>query len=468
MDEFRTKISDWLNENFENMVADVQAFARIRSVSRADLAEEGAPFGPECREMLDFALARAAEMGFAVEDHAGYCGSAILGDAENCIGIVAHLDVVPEGDQWVYPPYAATRVDDFLIGRGVADNKSAAVMGLYVMKLFRDLGIECKHGIRTIMGCAEETGMRDMRYYREHHPMPKLSLIPDSAFPANYAQKGSLSGKMKIELGEQVLSFTGGEVPNMVPPHATALVRGVTAAEAASKFGEGFEVTGEADGVRITAQGIAAHAARPELGKSAIHMLACALSSSGLLAGQSQTAMESICAMTGDYHGANAGIANEDPDTGKTTMVCGVAKMTKDGRMSLSLDCRLSLAADGEKDIAAFSDYAQQLGFEPCNLAATPPVYMPKDDPRITSLTELYATLTGERLAPYTMGGGTYARELENAITFGPAFPNLAARPDLPENHGGAHAPDEFLHIPSFRRAFEIYACAVKALDEVI
>ena len=35
----------WMQAHQDEMVADLQSFARIRSVSRADLAEEGAPFG---------------------------------------------------------------------------------------------------------------------------------------------------------------------------------------------------------------------------------------------------------------------------------------------------------------------------------------------------------------------------------------------------------------------------------------
>ena len=172
--------------------------------------------------------------------------------------------------------------------------------------------------------------------------------------------------------------------------------------------------------------------------------------------------------MTSDYNGANAGIAAEDPDTGKTTMVCGVAKMSEKGSISLSLDCRLSIAADQEANKASFTAYAESLGFKVRRLETTPPVYMPKDDPRVTSLSDLYAEITGVRAEPYTMGGGTYSRELTRSLTFGPGFPELAEKPDLPANHGGAHGPDEFMHIPSFFRAFEIYVCAVKALDDVI
>jgi len=67
------------------------------------------------------------------------------------------------------------------------------------------------------------------------------------------------------------------------------------------------------------------------------------------------------------------------------------------------------------------------------------------------------------------MGGGTYARVIENAITYGPGIPGLDARPaDLPEGHGGAHAPDEYLYIPGLMKGAAIYACAIKALDEII
>ena len=468
MNELRKKIAAFLEENREAMIADIQAFARIRSVSQAAKAEENAPFGPECRQMLDFALAHAKEMGFDTADHEGYMGSAILGDANNAIGIVGHLDVVPEGDQWVYPPYGATRVGDFLIGRGVSDNKSAVILGLYLMKFFRDNQISLKHGIRVLMGCSEETGMQDLHYYMQHYPEPLLTLVPDAAFPVNYAQKGSMSGASSIAPGEQIVSFTGGEVRNMVPPHARAALRGISAEKAAPFFGEGFTVTQGDEGAVITAQGVAAHAAAPEGGKSAILMLARALADSGLLTGQSQAAMEGVAQMCSDYYGANAGINREDPDTGKTTMVCGVAKMLKNGKISLSLDCRLSLASDQEADKAAYTAYANSLGFTVDQLKSTPPVYMDKNDPRVQRLTDLYADFTGPRLEPYTMGGGTYSRELTRSLTFGPGFPDLTARPDLPANHGGAHGPDEFMHIPSFLRAFELYCCAVKELDDIL
>lgn len=472
---FLAKIQPWIDSHAEEMIEEIQRFCRIRSVSRADLAEDGAPFGRECRDMLDFATGRAEHYGFRTENHAGYCASALLGDGENAIGVISHMDVVPEGDKWIYPPYGATRVGDFLIGRGVSDNKSPGVMTLFIMRMFVELGIELRHGIRLIFGSSEETGMQDMDYFRENVTQPVVTLVPDAGFPVNYAQKGSMSGRMRIALGEQLREFSGGEVDNMVPPHATALIAGASAAAVQAAFDaqgisrEDLAVSEEDGLVRVKARGVAAHAASPENGLSAIHLLADALAKSGLLAGQDQKAVLGIAEMSSDFHGGKAGIACEDPDTGKTTMNIGVAR-TEDGTVRLHLDCRLSVAADLEENVAAFKAYAASLGFDPYQVSTTKPVFMPKEDPRVKVLMEIYADLSGDTESqPYSMGGGTYSRCLDNTITFGPGFPKAEARPDgLPEGHGGAHAPDEYLYLPNLFRAMKIYACAIAALDEIV
>jgi len=464
------KAKQWIAEHKEEMIADLQSFARIRSVSRADLGVPGAPFGPECRTMLDFALNRAREMGFGVEDHEGYCGSAILGDGNYALGIASHLDVVPEGDKWTFPPYEATRKGDFLIGRGVSDNKSAAIVGLYVMRMIREWGIPMKHGVRLLFGCSEETGMADLAYYCEHYNVPVVSLVADSSFPVNYAQKGSMGGWMNIDKGEEIVSFTGGEVRNMVPPHAKAVLT-LKVAEAlkakASEYEEADRFTIEEDenGTIITVRGKAAHAAFPQGGISAIHLLAQLLDEAGVLSGQSAKAAHAINMMSSDYFGANAGIAKEDPDTGKTTMVCGVIR-TESNELSLSLDCRLSIAANQAEDVANYEAYARSLGFKPIDTHTTAPVYIPKDDPKVLALQDLYKGITGDDREPYTTGGGTYSRVLPRSITYGPDMATMHQRPDfIPAENGGAHAPDEYLYIPAWLEGMALYVCAVIALD---
>ena len=472
---FIAKAQEWIAAHKEEIIAELQGFARIRSVSRTDLAQPGAPFGPECRAMLDYALKRTAEMGFTPVDHEGYCGEAQIGDAGNAIGIIAHLDVVPEGDKWVYPPYGATRVeDDFLVGRGVGDNKGPAVMALYIMKMFQEMQYPLKHGVRLIFGCSEETGMEDMAYFSANCTMPKLTLVPDAAYPVNYAQKGSLSGSVSIPMGDDIVSFWGGEANNMVPPHCRAILKQDldTVKAAFSAIGaseEDFIITACEQGTQIQAVGKAAHAASPENGRSAIYMLAGALKRSGLVFGDSLKAMVSIEEMCSDYYGGKAGIAVEDEVTGKTTMVMGVAGTTEDRRIYLHIDCRLSIATDLEKVVSDYTSYANSIGFTVDRISTTKPFYMPVDDPRMQTLTSLYKEITGDDSPAYTMGGGTYSRCMENAITFGPGMPfKEPKRPQsIPADHGGAHAPDEFTYIPDLLETMAIYATAIAELDEL-
>ena len=70
----------WIEEHKQEYISELQAIAQIPSVSRADLAQPGAPFGPDCRKVLDYALERGRAWGFDVEDHDGCMGSITMGD----------------------------------------------------------------------------------------------------------------------------------------------------------------------------------------------------------------------------------------------------------------------------------------------------------------------------------------------------------------------------------------------------
>lgn len=464
------QMNRWIDEHREEIVRDIRAFCRIRSVSRPDLGVRRAPFGPEMREMLEFALMRAASYGFDTLNHDGYFGTVSMGNPKNTIGIFGHLDVVPEGGGWIYPPYEATRVGDFLIGRGVEDNKGACVMGLSLLRMFKELNIQLRHGLQLVMGCSEEVGMQDIQHFAETQPMPAVSLVPDMYFPVNYAQKGMLRAQVTIRKCDgNLLTFSGGEAGNMVPPDAEATLdipyeKAVTAFKKKKRFKD-FDFEQTLEGVLIRAKGVAAHAAMADLGVSAIHKLASALVETGVVEGTSLSAMQAVAQLSGDLFGTLAGIDAEDPETGKTMMIVGTA-ITREHRITLSVDSRLSIASDLVRVEEAFTNAVKKLGFVLDSLDIAKPFSVAKDDPRVLALTNLYRELTGDDAPPYTSGGGTYSRCLTNAITFGPGFAKQTARPEgLPAGHGGAHAPDEFLYLPESFEAMKIYAAAILELD---
>ena len=472
-EELWNRAEQWLDAHKDELIRDLSDFVNRRSVSRSDLAAPGAPFGEENAEMLKFALKRVSEYGFSVKNGNGYYGTAHAGDDGNAIGLIAHLDVVPEGVNWIYPPYQATLQGDFLFGRGSGDNKGSAMAALYVMRMIRDLNLPLRHGLRLILGVSEETGMQDMDEYLKNETPCKVTLVPDAAFPVCYAQKGSLTLHLSILKGDGMAYFRGGEVDNMVPPLAECALPlpAETVKKAFEKRGftaPDYEILPDGAAVRVIAHGASAHAAGPEAGKSAVYMLSKALAETGLLGGESLSAMEAVSRLTGCIYGESLNICAEDADTGRTTAVVGIAK-TEKNRIVVHVDSRLSAAAESGRAKAAACESAGKLGFTVDFAEATNPVYMPKDDPRVQALQSVYAECTGDAKAPYAMGGGTYSRRVPDAITFGLSFPGPKPRPEgLPEGHGSAHAPDEYVHIPSLLKAAKIYLFSVLALDEIV
>ena len=67
--ELLAKAEEWIAAHREEYITELQMIARIPSVSRADLAQPGAPFGPDCRKVLDFALERGRFYGFDTAEH---------------------------------------------------------------------------------------------------------------------------------------------------------------------------------------------------------------------------------------------------------------------------------------------------------------------------------------------------------------------------------------------------------------
>ena len=103
---------------------DIMKLIRIRSVSVPSSGGKY-PFGDGCAQVLDTALSLGKEMGFATENHDYYCGSILMpGTAVGEIGMFAHLDIVPEGEGWIQPPYIPYIKDGWLYGGEVATIKA--------------------------------------------------------------------------------------------------------------------------------------------------------------------------------------------------------------------------------------------------------------------------------------------------------------------------------------------------------
>ncbi len=453
------EIREWIAAHRDDMVRDLMDWVRIPSVSRADLCdpEKKAPYGPECRRMLDHALARLSAEGFRTEDHDGYCGSAWYGDAPEELGFAAHLDVVPEGFGWIYAPYEPVEKDGFIIGRGCDDNKSSAIIGLYLMKYLKEHQIRMKKSFRLMMGCAEETGMADFRHYlASGGQVPEFSIIADGGFPVCCAQKGGWNMDISIPAGKDILDFSAGNVRNAIPDRAE-MVLNLSCEDALSalKDLEKLEIIPDDRGVRVISHGKGGHAAHPEDSDNAVLVLANALIRSGLAERLDLSGISFIAETFRTPYGDGMGFACKDEISGYLTSNIGVVRFEA-GTIRALLDIRYPVSAPIMEMTDAFRAYLSEHKVIVNDLDIEKPFYIDPETPIVKTFQKIYLDVTGDDTAPYSMGGGTYSRVIPNGITFGGGL--QAPRPDfLPEGHGSCHGPDEVKHIDTWLRAFEIY-----------
>ena len=156
---------DTLIESYrDDMVAALQELVRIPSVRGEP--QPGAPFGPGPAACLHKALEMAEDFGLKTTNVDNYAGHAELGQGEQTMGVLVHLDVVPVGENWTMPPFEAIVKDGRIWGRGACDNKAACVETFFALKALLAVGTQWKKKVRIIFGCDEESRWEDMKYYK--------------------------------------------------------------------------------------------------------------------------------------------------------------------------------------------------------------------------------------------------------------------------------------------------------------
>src|SRR5690554_7534233 len=102
----------------DEIIQDLTGLMKINSeLTTYDPNRKGAPFGEGIKEALDFMLQLGEKDGFEVVNLDGYAGHIEYGDQKEYVGTIGHLDVVPAGNDWTYPPYGAQIHDNKMYGR---------------------------------------------------------------------------------------------------------------------------------------------------------------------------------------------------------------------------------------------------------------------------------------------------------------------------------------------------------------
>lgn len=436
------------------MIDTLREWIKIPSVKGEP--SEGAPFGKPARDALDKALSDCAALGFETFNADGYAGHADMGEGsvEDALAILGHLDVVPVGDGWTFDPFGAQISDGKIYGRGTADDKGPVVAALYAMAAVKQAGIPLKRRVRLILGTDEETGWMDIDHYKKVCPMPKQGFSPDADYPVINIEKGAmhfeLRGKNDLS-GLKVVSFQVGERFNVVPGLASALVEGdEKLVKTVNGYDFGFPVHAQLENglVRLDTEGIPGHAAMPELGRNAIGQMLLVLKFLGVR-GTLLTLADKI-GMT--YGGENLGIALSDAVSGPLTCVMGIIKVDKES-VYATLDLRCPVLASQAEIIKL-----ARMNLDGVDLAVTSqtaPHHVPADTELVRSLMSAFTEVTGIEGKPLAIGGGTYAKCLEEGVAFGALFPGEKEM---------AHQADEYISIENLKKNLRIFTHALLKL----
>ncbi|MFW6300953.1 MAG: dipeptidase PepV [Bacillota bacterium] len=431
----------------------------------------GQPFGEEVDKCLNKTLEIAENLGFKTGNIDGYAGYAEIGEGEEMFGILCHLDIVPAGDDWSYPPFAGKIDDNKIYGRGTLDNKGPAIASLYAMKVIQDLDIKLNKRVRLILGCNEESGWAGIDYYKEHAEMPEIAFSPDAEFPVIHAEKGILifnlnkdfEKKGDVEPGRVTLkSISGGNAPNMVPDRATAILEGEfdylsTQLEKYNNLWDGeLLLTKSDEGLELVAKGISAHGSMPQDGVNAVSHLINFLGDLKLTGDEKAEFLRQYSELIGlNYFGENIGCQMSDQVSGPLIFNVGQIKLDDD-QAKVVVNIRYPVQASADEVFARMEDKLQATGWTIEKGEHKEPLYVEKDSELVKSLMEIYQEETGDyEAAPIAIGGGTYARAVEKAVAFGPLFPG---QPEL------AHQKDEYIGIDDLIKNTVIYAKAIAAL----
>lgn len=459
-------INKKIEELKEDLIKDTQEILRIKSVEEPALP--GKPFGEGVSKALETALSIAEKLGFKTKNLDGYVGYAEYGEGEDYIAVLGHLDVVPEGDGWNYPPYGAEIHDGKIFARGAMDDKGPIMTALYGLKAVMDTGLSLSKRVRIIFGTNEETGSGEIAYYNEREKAPVAGFTPDAEFPIIYAEKGltvfdfvkpvKTNGKGNVH----VKSLCGGQRANMVPDYCEAYVVTDDPANVISllsefKYETSYKLEYERmeDGLIIKSYGVSAHGSLPELGKNAIMQMFAFL---GELPLQGTDIGDFICFVNENIgmetDGKSFGVDLEDAASGKLSFNVGTVAL-KDNSIVMSLNLRYPVTFQLEDMLTRVERKLLNTDIEIKNLEHQAPLYFSKDHPLITTLQRVYEEQTGLEPELLAIGGGTYAKEMQNIVAFGPIFPG---KPDLD------HQANEYIEIEDMVKCAKIYGAAIYEL----
>lgn len=374
---------------------------------------------------------------------------------------------MPAGKGWNTDPFNPVIKDGNLYARGASDDKGPGMACYYALKYLKNQGIKFNKKVRFIVGTDEESNWTGMHRYFEVEPAPTLGFSPDAEFPVINGEKGQFSllltipadteGKFKLK------SFNSGLRFNMVPREAVAEIEVPEAQKVMDDFKQFTAqnpVTGEieenADGLKITVIGKAAHGMEPEKGINAGTYLATFLNQYDF-AGSAGNFIKFLAEYVHlDSRMKKFASDYTDDVMGELTMNAGILKYDAGNGGSINMNFRYPKGITPDEIQANVEKVAVPLAIVVKQEKGQQPHYVDPADPIVQTLMKAYVELSGDKNAkPEVVGGGTYGRLMKRGVAFGALMPNTP---------NTMHQANEFQPVDDLITSMAIYMQAINDL----
>ena len=133
----------------------------------------------------------------------------------------------------------------------------------------------------------------------------------------------------------------------------------------------------------------------------------------------------------------------------------------ENGKIWQSLDSRYVPSTSGKEILSKLRSGFEGAAEVICTRDAAP-FYKSPECPEIKACMDAYCTVTGEKAEPFTIGGGTYARDFPNAVGFGPEYEGR----ERPAFVGSMHGAEEGASKAELLQSLKIYILSLLNLEE--
>lgn len=449
-------MKDIIFENVEKleleMIEAISKSVSYESVLDEDNSMPGAPFGKKIDDCLNNMLELCESLGFKTyKDVDGYYGYADIGEGDELVGILGHLDVVPAGDleTWNTNPFEATIIDNKIYGRGTQDDKGPTISCIFAVKALLNSGVKLNKRIRFIFGTDEENLWRGINRYRENNEeIPTMGIAPDSEFFCINAEKGLLQALLTCKKSSDLI-LKAGNAFNSVPDKAVYEGEKGDISNLKITLNKlGYEYIEEEDKICVLGKGV--HSAHSDEGINAISRLAIALRKIGY----KSNAIKFIADIIGEDANANNILANCEDVSGKLTFNIGKIDLNEDEEV-ISVDIRIPVTYKKEDVVNPLIEKAREYGLEYTEYDWLASSYVPAEHFLIKTLKKVYEQETGFEAIPESSGGATYARAIDNCVAYGMVFP---------DSEKTEHQANEYITLEDLRKATKLYAISLYEL----